>query len=186
MAPGYYNIINVKNIPRKKGENKMAKNNNIPETEDYGNDIVTLVDENGKETEFEIVDSLVTENNEYFALIPTETSDNLSDDDGQLVILKVVEENGEVLGYAFCVITQHINNNILTDIKSLYIDDLCVDENARGKHIGTELYNYVLDYAKEIGCYNITLNVWSLNESAMKFYEKCGLNPQKTTLEKIL
>ena len=72
----------------------MAKNNNIPETEDYGNDIVTLVDENGKETEFEIVDSLVTENNEYFALIPTETSDNLSDDDGQLVILKVVEEDG--------------------------------------------------------------------------------------------
>ena len=73
----------------------MSKqNNNIPENEDYGNDIVTLVDENGKETEFEIVDSLVTENNEYFALIPTETADNLSDDDGQLVILKVVEEDG--------------------------------------------------------------------------------------------
>lgn len=74
----------------------MSKqNNNLPETEDYGNDIVTLVDENGKETEFEIVDSLVTDNNEYFALIPTETADNLSEDDGELVILKVVEENGE-------------------------------------------------------------------------------------------
>ena len=98
----------------------------------------------------------------------------------------VAEENDIVLGYAFCVITQHINNNILTDIKSLYIDDLCVDENARGKHIGKTLYNFVLDYAKEIGCYNITLNVWSLNESAMKFYEKCGLTPQKITMEKIL
>ena len=74
----------------------MSKqNNNLPETEDYGNDIVTLVDENGKETEFEIVDSLVTDNNEYFALIPTETAENLSEDDGELVILKVVEENGE-------------------------------------------------------------------------------------------
>ncbi|MBQ6878129.1 MAG: DUF1292 domain-containing protein [Oscillospiraceae bacterium] len=74
----------------------MSKqNNNLPENEDYGNDIVTLVDENGKETEFEIVDSLVTENNEYFALIPTETADNLDSDDGELVILKVVEENGE-------------------------------------------------------------------------------------------
>ena len=71
----------------------MSKQNNIPETEDYGNDIVTLVDENGKETEFEIVDSLVTENNEYFALIPTETADNLADDSGELVILKVVEDN---------------------------------------------------------------------------------------------
>ena len=74
----------------------MSKqNNNLPENEDYGNDIVTLVDENGKETEFEIVDSLVTENNEYFALIPTETAENVDSDDGELVILKVVEENGE-------------------------------------------------------------------------------------------
>ena len=70
-------------------------NNNIPETEDYGNDIVTLVDENGKETEFEIVDSLVTENNEYFALIPVETAENVDSDDGELVILKVVEEDDE-------------------------------------------------------------------------------------------
>ena len=74
----------------------MTKQNNLPaENEDFGNDFVTLVDENGIEREFEIVDSLVTENNEYFALIPTETADNLSDDDGQLVILKVVEEDGE-------------------------------------------------------------------------------------------
>ena len=74
----------------------MSKqNNNHPETEDYGNDYVTLVDENGKETEFEIVDSLVTENNEYFALIPTETAENIDSDDGELVILKVVEEDGQ-------------------------------------------------------------------------------------------
>ena len=74
----------------------MSKQNNNPvENEEYGNDFVTLVDENGKETEFEIVDSLVTENNEYFALIPTETADNVDSDDGELVILKVVEENGE-------------------------------------------------------------------------------------------
>ncbi len=74
----------------------MSKqNNNIPENEDYGNDYITLVDGNGKETEFEIVDSLVTENNEYFALIPVETAENVDSDDGELVILKVVEENGE-------------------------------------------------------------------------------------------
>ena len=78
------------------------------------------------------------------------TDDELYDiieDDSRPIF--VAEENGDVLGYAFCIITQHINNNILTDIKSLYIDDLCVDENVRGKHIGTKLYNYVLDYAKE-------------------------------------
>ena len=59
------------------------------------NDILTLVDDDGTEREFELIDRVVTENNEYFALIPTETADNLSDDDGQLVILKVVEDNGE-------------------------------------------------------------------------------------------
>ena len=74
----------------------MSKQNNNPaENEEYGNDFVTLVDENGVENEFEIVDSLVTENNEYFALIPTETAENIDSDDGELVILKVVEENGE-------------------------------------------------------------------------------------------
>ena len=73
----------------------MSKqNNNLPE-EDYGNDFITLVDGNGKETEFEIVDSLVSENNEYFALIPVETADNVDSDDGELVILKVVEEDGQ-------------------------------------------------------------------------------------------
>ena len=69
------------------------KENNM--NEDYGNDILTLVDDYGTEREFELIDRVVTENNEYFALIPTETADNLSDDDGQLVILKVVEDNGE-------------------------------------------------------------------------------------------
>ena len=94
--------------------------------------------------------------------------------------------NGLVQGYAFCVFQQHIGNNILTDIKTMYIDDLCVDENVRGGGIGKALYEYVLAFAKEQGCYNVTLNVWACNETAMRFYEKCGLKPQKVGMEKIL
>lgn len=101
-------------------------------------------------------------------------------------ILVAVDEKDCVLGYAFCVFQQHINDNILTDIKTLYIDDLCVDENLRGQHIGRQLYEAVLAFAKAHGCYNVTLNVWSLNESAMKFYESCGLTPYKVGMEKIL
>lgn len=96
------------------------------------------------------------------------------------------DENDDIFGYVFCVIKQHINDNILTDVKTLYIDDLCVDENKRGMHIGRQLYEYVLNYAKTIGCYNVTLNVWSCNENAIKFYENCGLKPQKIGMEKIL
>lgn len=106
--------------------------------------------------------------------------------DDKKPIFVCVDETEAVLGYAFCVWQQHINNEILTDIKTLYIDDLCVDEARRGQHIGKSLYEYVLAYAKEQGFYNVTLNVWSLNESAMKFYEACGLVPQKIGMEKIL
>ena len=101
-------------------------------------------------------------------------------------VFVAVDEQNQVLGYAFCIWQQHVNNEILTDIRTLYIDDLCVDEERRGQHIGTALYEYVLAYAKEQGFYNVTLNVWSLNESAMKFYEACGLVPQKVGMEKIL
>ena len=101
-------------------------------------------------------------------------------------IFVCVNESEEVLGYAFCVWQQHLNSEILTDIKTLYIDDLCVDETRRGQHIGKSLYEYVVAYAKENNFYNVTLNVWSLNESAMKFYEACGLVPQKVGMEHIL
>ena len=96
------------------------------------------------------------------------------------------DETKGVLGYAFCIFMQNKDHNILTDIKTLYIDDLCVDENARGGGIGRALDEHVLALAKAAGCYNITLNVWACNESAMRFYERLGLLPQKTYLETIL
>ncbi|MBO5281824.1 MAG: GNAT family N-acetyltransferase [Lachnospiraceae bacterium] len=95
-------------------------------------------------------------------------------------------EEDRVLGYAFCVFQQHKEDNILTDIKTLYIDDLCVEESCRGQHIGRQLYEYVLDFARRQGCYNVTLNVWACNPAAQKFYESCGLVPQKIGMEKIL
>ena len=101
-------------------------------------------------------------------------------------VFAAVDDSGNVLGYAFCMIIQNFNHNILTDIKTLYIDDLCVDETTRGMNIGKKLYDFVLSYAKQEQCYNVTLNVWSCNEGAIKFYEKCGLKPQKIGMEKIL
>lgn len=106
--------------------------------------------------------------------------------DDKTPIFVAVDEDDEVLGYAFCIFQQHIDNNILTDIKTLYIDDLCVDEALRGQHIGKVLYEAVLAFAKENEFYNVTLNVWSCNESAMRFYENCGLKPQKVGMETIL
>ena len=91
-----------------------------------------------------------------------------------------------VLGYAFCQITEVRDHQLLQDIKTLYIDDICVDECARGKHVGKALYEHVRDYAKSIGCNNITLNVWEGNEPALRFYRNMGMQVQKTTMEIIL
>ena len=105
------------------------------------------------------------------------------DDDSKPIF---VYDDGMVLGYAFCQITEVRDNQLLEDIKTLYIDDICVDENARGKHVGKTLYEYVRDYAKTIGCNNITLNVWEGNTPALQFYRNMGMQVQKTTMEVIL
>ena len=97
-----------------------------------------------------------------------------------------VYDDEVVLGYAFCQITEHKNDLLLQDTKTLYIDDICVDEKARGKHVGKALYKYVSDYAQSIGCNNITLNVWEGNDPALHFYRNMGMQVQKTTMEVIL
>ena len=101
-------------------------------------------------------------------------------------IFVYVDEKGSVLGHAFCIFMQTKEHRILTDIKTLYIDDICVDENARGLHVGTKLFEYVSEFAKENEFYNITLNVWECNPTALEFYKKMGLVPQKYGMEMIL
>ena len=107
-------------------------------------------------------------------------------DDAERPILVAVDERDEVLGYCFCMYQQHDGNGALTDIKTLYIDDLCVDEALRGAHIGKALYEAAVALARESGCYNLTLNVWSCNTSTLRFYEAQGLLPQKIGMELIL
>ena len=97
-----------------------------------------------------------------------------------------VYDDGEVLGHAFCQITDVKSHRLLQDAKTLYIDDICVDEKARGKHVGKALYEFVRDYAKSIGCYNITLNVWEANDPALSFYKNMGMKIQKTGMEEII
>ncbi len=98
----------------------------------------------------------------------------------------VADDNGVIKGYAFCIYQTHENETILTDIKTLYLDDLCVDEKYRGEHIGKKLYDAVLKLAKENGCYNMTLNAWCFNQRAVGFYEKCGMQPLKIYMEKVI
>ncbi len=106
--------------------------------------------------------------------------------DEKTPVFVCVDSQGQVLGHSFCIFQQHVGHNILTDVKTLYIDDLCVDENQRGKHIGKALYDHVLAFARDNGGYNVTLNAWAGNDSALKFYQNQGLNMQKYGMERIL
>ena len=105
-------------------------------------------------------------------------------DDGDKPIF--VYDDGKISGHAFCQISEVKNHRLLQDAKTLYIDDICVDEQSRGRHIGKALYEYVRDYAKSIGCHNITLNVWEGNDSAYNFYKRMGMHIQKTGMETFL
>lgn len=152
---------------------RRAENRDIPKIEDLLRQ-VNLVHYNGRP-------DLFKKGTKYS---DSQLSEMIGDDTRPIFVAE--DENGQVMGYAFCIFEQHTDNTILTDVKTLYIDDLCVDEKVRGQHVGKKLYEYVIDYAKENGCYNVTLNVWSCNEAAMKFYEACGLKPQKVHMETIL
>ena len=105
--------------------------------------------------------------------------------DEETPVFVCTDEQDRVLGHGFCVM-QHAGGQLMVEHTTLYIDDICVDETARGQGVGRALYEYILDYARTKGCYNVTLNVWNCNPGAMAFYEKLGLVPYKTGMEKIL
>ncbi len=98
----------------------------------------------------------------------------------------VAIEEGRVLGYGFCQFRQQRNDPVMCDRMSLYIDDLCVDESCRGRHIGTAIYNEICRYARMRKCQSVTLNVWSCNSGAMAFYESLGMKQQKVCMEQLL
>lgn len=97
------------------------------------------------------------------------------------------DENGCILGHLFMVIQDISENDGPQKAhKSLFIDDLCVEKEARGQKIGEKLYQFALDYAKEQGCYNVILHVWNDNAGALRFYERLGMRPRYTEMETIL
>ena len=120
----------------------------------------------------------------YFKKYSDEELLKLIEDDNCPIF--VGEIDGEVVCHLYCIIKEVKNNSCLEDMRTLYIDDFCVDEKHRGQKIGQQMYAFIKEWAKENGFYNITLNVWSCNPTALKFYEKMGLLPQKIGMEEIL
>lgn len=98
-------------------------------------------------------------------------------------IYVAVDEADVCVGYAFCQLQEQPVSNNMVPFKSFYIDDLCVDQEVRGQHIGERLFEYVKNEAKQLGCYEVTLNVWTGNTSAERFYERMGMRTKKREME---
>ena len=113
-----------------------------------------------------------------------ELADILSDENRPIYVATSGEDT--CIGYAFCILKNQPFSNNMVPFKSLFIDDLCVDQNTRGQHIGEKLIEYVKEEAKKMGCYEVTLNVWAGNTLAEKFYEKMGFQTKERQLEYIL
>lgn len=101
-------------------------------------------------------------------------------------VFVAVNEEQTVVGHLFCVLKRQPFCTNMKDFKTLFIDDFCVDESCRGQHVGKTLYDFALQYAREQGCYDVTLNVWEGNDSARAFYEKMGMFVKETQMEVIL
>lgn len=101
-------------------------------------------------------------------------------------VFVAVDDSGRVLGHAFTVLSVNKSQNMPIGMKSMYIDDICVDENARRQNIGRKLYEKCISFAKEQSVYDVTLNVWEGNDAARSFYESLGMTVRKTTLEYII
>lgn len=64
---------------------------------EYNPDIVSVIDEEGKEHVFEELDRIETDTGKYVALIPLyDEAEEQLEDSGELIILKATEENGEI------------------------------------------------------------------------------------------
>lgn len=101
-------------------------------------------------------------------------------------IYVAADEDNVCMGYAFCQLQEQPFSNNMVPFKTLFIDDLCVDQEARGRHIGESLFEYVKNEAKQLGCYEVTLHVWTGNTSAEKFYEKMGMRTKERQMEYII
>ncbi|WP_029232220.1 GNAT family N-acetyltransferase [Butyrivibrio sp. VCB2006] len=108
----------------------------------------------------------------------------IADDDRPIFV--AVDDKDTVMGYAFCMLKKQPFTTTMVPFTSMFIDDLCVDQRFREQRVGMKLFEYVKEKAKELDCYEISLNVWEGNECAQKFYDKMGMKVKETQMEYIL
>ena len=99
------------------------------------------------------------------------------------IIAILAEEKSVVIG--LCIGTLRKKSGMV-EMKTMYIEDLIVDRNFRGKGIASQLYEEMEERGRNTGAKRLDLMVWEFNSDARRFYEKQGMRPQRYIYEKEL
>ena len=99
------------------------------------------------------------------------------------MITILAEDEEKVVG--ICMVSMRART-CMVKRRTAYMEDLCVDEECRGKGIGKKLFLYAKDLSVKMGAERLDLMVWDFNESARKFYESMGMKPQRYIYETML
>lgn len=99
------------------------------------------------------------------------------------IIAILAEEKSVVIG--LCIGTLRKKSGMV-EMKTMYIEDLIVDRNFRGKGIASQLYEEMEERGRNTGAKRLDLMVWEFNSDAKRFYEKQGMRPQRYIYEKEL
>ena len=99
----------------------------------------------------------------------------ISDDDSDIL---VYENDGIVVGFILLQAKERPDFDFMLPGKCCYIMDIIVTEAHRNKGFATALMNSAKDWAKELDCDFINLDVLVNNHGAIKLYEKLGFTPK--------
>lgn len=89
----------------------------------------------------------------------------------------VIDNNEEIIGF---IIFQIKNKHA----KKVYIDQLIIKENQRGKGLGKLLINEIEQLAKKENCKRIEFDCWAFNNNAFEMYKHLGYKEQLIKFEK--
>lgn len=115
---------------------------------------------------------------------PEEFQEKLADSKNTVLIAE--DETGAVVGYVSATVITNRNNPNFFDYDLFFIIDICVSSAHRRKGIGKQLFDACKTRAKELHCQTMDLRVWSFNQSAVAFYESCGMHNRVQNMEYVL
>jgi ribosomal protein S18 acetylase RimI-like enzyme len=96
----------------------------------------------------------------------------------------VLLDDNRIVAYAFTQLRELQNHSLIHDQKQLFLDDLCVDTNLRGRGYGARLIQEIQHIAEATGCETIELDVWDWNHQAIEFYKHHGLQFTRLRMKK--